>query len=82
MSDPNDLAEVKKRIADLEDYLGIAHHNRSRENLATIWEALEGYRENCISEDDETWSDICLAMAQIREDLGLPSEVEEEQEGR
>ena len=44
-----------------------------------IWEALHSYREDCISEGDEfndsIWEDICLAMAVIREDLGLCDEV-------
>lgn len=43
--------------------------------IKTIWLALEGYRENCIPEGDETydeeWNDICTAMAVITEDLGL-----------
>ena len=41
--------------------------------LETIWNALEGYRENCIPEGetqyDDQWSDICTAMAWIEEDL-------------
>ena len=41
--------------------------------LETIWEALQGYRENCIPEGDQQyddqWSDICTAMAWIEEDL-------------
>jgi hypothetical protein len=47
--------------------------------LEIIWEALHFYREDCISEGDEMhdeiWEDICLAMAVIREDLGLCDEV-------
>ena len=48
----------------------------------TIWDALHGYREDCIPEDhevyEEQWSDICTAMAWLREELhncpscGLP----------
>jgi len=48
----------------------------------TIWDALHGYREDCIPEGDEAydeqWSDICTAMAWLREELrncpscGLP----------
>jgi hypothetical protein len=41
--------------------------------LETIWNALEGYRENCIPEGnfdyDAEWSDICTAMAWVQEDL-------------
>ena len=39
----------------------------------TIWDALHGYREDCIPEDhevyEEQWSDICTAMAWIREEV-------------
>lgn len=49
--------------------------------FATIWRALESYRENSIPEGadpayDEEWSDICTAMAWIRETLGLPDEID------
>jgi hypothetical protein len=41
--------------------------------LEVIWEALEGYRENCISEgepsNDKQWDDICTAMSWLTEDL-------------
>ena len=47
--------------------------------LDIIWDALHSYREDCIPESDpsynEQWEDICLAMAVIREDLGLCDEV-------
>ena len=43
--------------------------------LDTIWDALGGYREDCIPEDDpsydDLWSDICTAMAWISEELGI-----------
>ena len=43
--------------------------------LQTVWDALHGYREDCIPEGQETyddeWSDICTAMAWIAEDLGV-----------
>jgi hypothetical protein len=47
----------------------------------TIWEALHGYRENCIPEGgdpayDEQWNDICSAMAYIQEELGVPEIVD------
>jgi hypothetical protein len=49
-------------------------------SLNTIWDALHAYREDCIPEGDESydrqWDAICTAMAEIREGLGLPSEVE------
>ncbi len=39
----------------------------------TIWDALHGYREDCIPEGDgaydDQWSDICTAMAWIREEF-------------
>lgn len=39
----------------------------------TIWDALHGYREDCIPEGDEAydeqWSDICTAMAWLREEF-------------
>lgn len=47
--------------------------------LETVWDALHGYRETCIPEDqqcyDDEWNDICAAMAWIREELNLPDEV-------
>lgn len=39
--------------------------------LRTIWSALHGYREDCISTDDEQWDEICTAMAWIEEDLEI-----------
>ncbi len=43
------------------------------ESLDTVWEALHGYREDCIPETDamydEQWDDICTAMAWIKEAL-------------
>ena len=47
--------------------------------IDTIWQALEGYRENCIPEGqteyDNEWSDICTAMAWIQEDLYKQEEI-------
>ena len=44
-------------------------------DLEKIWNALEFYREHGIpegdSEYDEEWSDICITMAWIKEDLEL-----------
>ena len=43
------------------------------QHLETVWEALHAYREDLIPEGDEgydeIWSDICLAMAVITENL-------------
>jgi len=50
--------------------------------LKVLWSVLEDYRENNIPEGDESdeqWDEICTIMAWIREELGLPSEVELEQ---
>jgi len=48
--------------------------------LDVIWEALHGYRQNCIPEGtneyDDEWSDICTAMAWIEEDLKFLEEAE------
>ena len=52
-------------------------------HLTVIWDALHQYREVWLIEGeediftnyDEVWSDICTAMAWIREDLGLCDEV-------
>jgi len=37
----------------------------------TVWNALQGFREDCISTDDELWDEICTAMRWIEEDLGI-----------
>jgi len=41
--------------------------------LKVVWEALHGFREDCISEGDfhydEQWDDICTAMAALQETL-------------
>lgn len=46
--------------------------------LDTVWNALEGYREDCIPEGDdlydEQWNDICTAMAWIAEELEISNE--------
>ena len=44
------------------------------QSLETVWEALHGYREDCIPEGkvesyDKQWDDICTAMAWITEAL-------------
>ena len=35
-----------------------------------IWNALECYREDCISTDNEEWDEICTVMAWLMEDMG------------
>ena len=56
------------------------HAQDAQSWLNTIWDALEGFRDDCIPEGqdpryDEQWDDICSAMAWIREALGLPDPV-------
>ena len=57
----------------------------TKNNLSIIWDALHDYRENCIPQYndndftkdevtyDEQWDEICGAMANITEQLGLDS---------
>ncbi len=60
--------------------LGVNNMHDIEKQLEIIWDALHSYREDCIPESDpsynEEWEDICLAMAVIREDLGLCDEVD------
>ncbi len=42
-------------------------------NLAIIWSALHGYREDCISEADDQWDDIVTAMGGIEAQLDVIS---------
>ena len=50
------------------------------EDLKVIWDALHGYREDCIPEKaeeehyDEEWDEICTARAHIHEALGIEHE--------
>ncbi len=52
------------------------------EQLAVVWKALEDYQDRVLIPPfdgeltNETWDDICLAMAVIRERLELPDETE------
>jgi len=39
--------------------------------LDTVWDALQGFREDCISTDDELWDEICTAMRWIEEELNI-----------
>ncbi len=47
------------------------------DDLKVIWDALHGYREDCIPEGDllydDQWDQICTAMAHIHKALGLES---------
>lgn len=56
--------------------------NNSESWLKVIWAALDNYRENNIPQGDEsydeTWDELCTAMAWVREELGLSSEVDAE----
>lgn len=47
------------------------HRNDTASQFNLIWDALMCYREDCISTDDDLWSDICTAMAWLQEDAGL-----------
>ena len=65
------------------------------ENLATIWSVIHAYREDCIPVRHETteggrdtievddyedeWNGICEAMSDLRDHLGLCSEVDAQQ---
>ena len=57
-------------------------YNNRESWMETVWVALQNYREDCIPEGDamydNEWNDICTAMAWIREELGLPDEVDNE----
>lgn len=46
-------------------------HNNKVSWTETIWHALAGYREDCISTDDEQWDEICTAMRWIEEELNI-----------
>jgi len=37
----------------------------------TVWNALQGFREDCISTDDDLWDEICTAMRWIEEEIGI-----------
>jgi hypothetical protein len=73
-----DMKEIKRDAAKM--YEEAQKMKAIEKQLEIIWNALHSYREDCISEGDEMhdeiWEDICLAMAVIREDLGLCDEVD------
>jgi hypothetical protein len=66
-------------MADLSESMGLQRSD-AESWMKTVWEALEEYKESCLKEETEEfadkWDDICTAMVWIREDLGLPDEVE------
>jgi hypothetical protein len=37
------------------------------QQLEILWDVLQDYRENSISQDDEAWQSICGAMSQLTE---------------
>jgi hypothetical protein len=52
-------------------------------DIVTVWNALHGYREDCIPEGrdygsyDRQWDDICTAMARIQEDLNCEEQTDD-----
>ena len=50
-----------------------------KQQIDIIWDALEAYREDLISEGDELhdaiWEEICNAMALIEKDLNASKEI-------
>ena len=63
----NDVNLVEKTSTEQFDRKG---------NLAIIWSALHGYREDCISDADDQWDDIVVAMGWIETqlDTALPTD--------
>ena len=55
--------------------MSIIINNEAYKEVHVIWEALQGYRENCISTDDDTWDSICESMAYIQEQLDCEWEI-------
>lgn len=53
------------------------HAQNATSWVECIWDALSGYREDCIPANDSTydeeWDDITTAMAWITEELGVTS---------
>lgn len=46
-------------------------YNNRTSWVETVWEALHAYREGDNAVSDETWDDLCTAMAWIEEALGF-----------
>tara|TARA_R110000803_G_scaffold51629_1_gene106585 strand:+ start:373 stop:543 length:171 start_codon:yes stop_codon:yes gene_type:complete len=55
--------------------MSIIINNEAYKEVYVIWEALQGYRENCISTDNVEWDSICEAMAYIQEQLNCEWEI-------
>ena len=80
---PGDYLYVNNREAGFRyvrfSVLEYGETNEMENNLQIIWDALHGYREDCIPEKaeeehyDEEWDDICTAMTHIHKALGLES---------
>tara|TARA_R110002126_G_scaffold155060_6_gene302115 strand:+ start:2083 stop:2265 length:183 start_codon:yes stop_codon:yes gene_type:complete len=51
------------------------------DNLKTVWDALGQWADDDLTVSYEQWADVCTAMANIREAMGLPSEAEMDHEG-
>jgi hypothetical protein len=45
-------------------------HRTGEQILETIWDALLGYREDCISTDDAQWNEIRLCMSYVEFAMG------------
>ena len=56
----------------IKTFKGLKMHDM-KEQLNTVWDALEAYREDLISEGDEQhdaiWDEVCTAMSVIEENL-------------
>lgn len=81
------VAEITENIADeMEKVYNLGYQARldtqgnEEALLDQVWDVLFIAREQHLTEGDEAydkaWDDVCLAMAHLREALGLPSEVE------
>jgi len=58
----------------IRTFKGLKMHDM-KQQLDIVWDALEAYREDLISEGDEQhdeiWDEVCTAMAVIEENLKL-----------
>ena len=46
------------------------NHRTGDQILETVWDALLGYREDCISTDDAQWNEIRLCMSYVEFAMG------------
>ena len=46
------------------------NHRTGDQILETIWDALLGYREDCISTDNAEWDELCLCMSYVEFAMG------------